>query len=344
MLHSDNQKEVTIRDLAVMLALSTATVSRALNDDSSVKKQTKKRVFELAEKFGYRSNDHAKNLRNGYSQTVGCIVPGLDNHFISTIIAGMEKAARRDDYSLVVMQSHGLADTEAFCANFLFNKRVDGLIVAVSKEMDGLANFGPFIQKNIPVVLLGHAGEDPRFVNVTVDHRRAGYDMTRHLLAQGRRRIVHITPHLPQPSHTRRCEGYLQALAEAGIAAKGQYIIKGGLSREDGMDVAEEIGRLKQRPDAIFAANDHSAVGCMMRLRTKGIRIPKDIVIAGFGNDPVASVTDPGLTTMSYPGHQIGEAAVTQLVHRLYGPAASKMVGAILLRSSLVVRGSTLND
>jgi LacI family transcriptional regulator len=342
MRDQDKHKDVTIRELAARLALSTATVSRALNQDSGVKKQTRKRVFELAKSLGYRTNDHAKNLRNGRSQMIGCIVPRLDNYLISTVIAGMETAARREEYCMMVMQAHGSAETEAFCTNFLFNKRVDGLMVVSSGAGGEPLIYRPFIQKNLPVILLGHAERAPGSVNVLVDDRRAGYEMTQHLLAQGRRRIVHITSDGPGKVYSDRFEGYKRALADAGIPVAPQYIMKCGLTSADGIAAAAAICQLQPLPDAIFAASDRCAAGCLMLLNSRGVRVPAQIAVGGFDDDPVASVVQPGLTTMSYPGRLLGETAVNQMM-RYDGPnTLNNSVETILLRSRIVIRGSTV--
>lgn len=335
----NNQKDLTIRDLAVLLGLSSATISRALNNDPLVNKTTQKRVFDLAEKLGYQGNQHAKQLRNGRSNTIGCIVPRLDNYIYSTIVSGLEKAARREDYSVVVMQSDHSHQLEADCASWLFNKRIDGLLIIPSK--DDLNHLQPFVKKNIPVVLLDRQGNEPGFINLCVDNCAAGYEMTRHLLAQGAKHIVHITSDTSLPAYAGRCQGYKKALAEARIPVKEEYILRSALSPEDGAAAAEKISRWKQKPDAIFAASDHCAVACLAALQKKGIRIPTDIAIAGFDNDPVALATDPPLTSMHYPGRQTGETAVQQLMHDLHGGPAAKRIGTIVLRSDLVIRGST---
>lgn len=335
----NNQKELTIRDLALMLGLSSATISRALNYDPLVNKKTRKRVFDLAEKLGYQGNEHAKLLRKGRSNTLGCIVPKLDNYIYSSIVSGFEKAARREEYSIVVMQSDHSRELEADCTGWLFNKRIDGLLVIPAK--DDLHHLQPFVKKNIPVVLLDHSAGVPGFINLCVDNYTAGHEMTRHLLARGARRIVHITSDTSLPAYAQRCKGYKMALEAAQIQLKEQYIINCGLSPEDGIAAAETIFRWKQKPDAIFAATDHCAVACLATLQKKGIRIPADIAVAGFDNDPVALATDPQLTTMRYPGRQVGETAVHQLIHQLHDMNVAKTVGTIVLRSDLIIRGST---
>jgi len=343
MQSSDTSKEITIYDLAARLGLSIATISRALNGDAAVSVRTKKRVLELAASLGYRMNDSARMLRNGRSNTIGTIVPKLDTHRMATIVSAMEETARQKDYCLLVMQSQGSKEIEASCANVLFNKRVDALIVASSEETAGdLQHFASFVQKDIPVILLDNGEERPPFVNLSIDNYKAGYEMTRHLVAGGCRQIVHITSNSSLPVFTGLCAGYKQAMTESGLSVKDHHIIPCGLTREDGINAIGSIWQQREKPDAIFAASDECAAGCISALKEKGIGIPREMAVAGFGNDPVSLATEPQLTTVHYPGYHIGRAAVNQLIDQLREKAAGRTVGTIFLRSELIVRKSTL--
>ena len=342
----DYHKEVTIRDMALKLALSPATVCRALKNDQLVSKHTRKRVFELAQRLGYRANDHARMLRTGRTHTIGCIVPRLNDPSIAAIVSGMEQAARREEFHLILVQSLGDNEIEAEAVRRLFDKGVDGLIVAPPPHttQDQLEHFEPFIQKNVPVVLLDHPGNERDYMNIVVDHYRAGIEMTRHLLSLGRRRILHITSCSPGPAFAAVCEGFQQALAGAGLPLREKNILQTDLTWEAGLRTAEWIGRWEELPDAIFAANDACAAGCMTGLLQQGISVPDRIAVTGYGNDPISTATTPALTTIRYPGEQMGELALVQLIHRLQqGTTHSNPVVSILLRGLLLVRDSTLS-
>jgi len=336
---TNNQGEITIRDLAKMLDLSTATVSRALNNDPTVRPQTKRRVLKLTEKIGYRPNDHARMLKHSRSHIVGCIVPRLDCYFTASLVSGMEKSAREANYSLVIMQSNDTTEGEASCANALYNKRVDGLFVVVS-ESTKLAHFAPFIQRNLPVILLNGADEPPPYINIAIDHLKAGYEVTRHFLEQGRELIVYIAGQSRISADVERLKGYRRALQDAGILIGGRHILKGGISWEDGAKVADSILQWRQRPDAIIAASDDCAAGCLSVLKERGIKVPEEIAIAGFGNDPISLVTQPSLTTVHYPARQMGESAVHEFMFQLDGSRSNKLIQSIVLRSDLIVRQS----
>src|SRR5213596_3419721 len=168
-------KEITIYDLARELNISIATVSRALKDDPVVSKKTRKRIFELAEEMGYRTNHFARNLRNQRTDTIGVIVPRLNSYFMSTVIAGIENVANDEGYNLIITQSSESAEKEKLSAKTMFNSRVDGLLVSLSYDTNDLLHFDQFSRKNIPVIFFDRGEEHINFTNVLIDNRRSAY-------------------------------------------------------------------------------------------------------------------------------------------------------------------------
>src|SRR5687768_10082798 len=187
------EKEVTIYDIARKLKISATTVSRGLHDHPAISKKTKKRIFELADEIGYRTNHFARNLRNQKTNTIGVIVPRLNSNFMSSIIAGIELVANIHGYSLLISQSSEAAQKEAASAKTMFNSRVDGLLVSLASDTDNLAHFDSFFKKNIPVIFFDRVMEHEHSTSILVDNRQAGYNATKHLVDQGCKRIVHIT-------------------------------------------------------------------------------------------------------------------------------------------------------
>ncbi len=334
-------KEVTIYDIASQLNLSPATVSRALQDHPAVNTQTKKKVLHMAEKIGYRTNLFARNLRNQKTNTLGVIVPRLNSHFMSSVIAGVEHIANKEGYNLLISQSSEVAAKEAANARTLFNNRVDGLLVSLTYDTTDLSHFERFSKKNIPIIFFDRVTEFGTATSVVIDNQKAAFAVTRHLIAQGCQRIVHITAASVQNVYTHRLQGYKQALEAASIPFREDYIITSNLTLEDGRKAAEAILAMDPRPDAVFVANDNCAVGCMLTLKEAGVRIPEDMAVAGFNNDPVSQVIDPNLTTINYPGYEIGEAAARQLIHHLKSGQPVQTTNSVILRSELIVRAST---
>ena len=335
------EKEVTIYDLARKLNISIATVSRALKDDPVVSKKTKKRIAELAEELGYRSNNFARNLRTRRTNTIGVIVPRLNSYFMSTVIAGMESVANSEGYNLIISQSSESAQKEMASAKTMFNNRVDGLLVSLAYDTDAIPHFEAFVRKNIPLIFFDRVDDHNMCTSVLINNRKAAYEATKHLIAQGRRRIVYITAMPKRNVYVDRLKGYREALEDHQLAYSGDYVLVCNLSQESGAEMAAAILRMNPAPDAVFVANDNCAVGCMVALKQAGIRIPQDISFVGFNNDPVSTVVEPNLTTINYPGYEMGQVAARNLINHLNGATNIRSTNTILLRSELVIRESS---
>jgi LacI family transcriptional regulator len=337
-------KEVTIYDLARKLNISIATVSRALKDDPVVSKKTKKKIFDLAEEMGYRYNHFARNLREQRTYTIGVIVPRLNSYFMSTVIAGIESIANNEGYNLIISQSSESAVKEINSAKTMFNNRVDGLLVSLAYDTEDIKHFDQFFKKNIPLIFFDRVMDHPECTHVLIDNRKGAYEATCHLIEQGCRRIVHITATPKRNVYVDRLAGYKQALADNSIPFSEDYILINNLSQEAGIQAAEVILKMNPLPDAVFAANDNCAVGCMQALKKAGIRIPHDIAFIGFNNDPVSTVIEPNLTTINYPGYKMGEMAAGSLINHLNGVTSIDATNTILLRSELVIRASSMKS
>ncbi|HXB42946.1 MAG TPA: LacI family DNA-binding transcriptional regulator [Puia sp.] len=337
-------KEITIYDLARKLNISVATVSRALQDDPVVSKKTKKKIAELAEQMGYRSNHFARNLRTRRTNTIGVIIPRLNSYFMSTVIAGMESVVNNKGFNLIISQSSESALKEIASARTMFNNRVDGLLVSLAYDTQDTKHFDSFFAKKIPLLFFDRVMEHKNCTNVLIDNRRAAYEATKHLIGQGCKRIVHITATPKRNVYIDRLAGYKQALADHSISYKEKYVIISNLSQEDGNLAAENILKLKPLPDGVFVANDNCAVGCMIALKKQGINIPKDVAFVGFNNDPVSTVIEPNLTTINYPGYEMGEVAARNLINHLNGVSTIHSTNTILLRSELVIRASSMRN
>ncbi|HEX2535558.1 MAG TPA: substrate-binding domain-containing protein, partial [Chitinophagaceae bacterium] len=205
-----------------------------------------------------------------------------------------------------------------------------------------LQHFEPFTRKNIPLVFFDRVAALGACTQVLIDNRKAGYEATRHLIEQGCRNLLHITATSKRNVYADRLEGFRQALEEAGLPFQPDQVLVTSLGAGAGAEAAAAILRLPERPDGIFVANDNCAAACLMALKKAGLRIPEDIAIAGFNNDPVCTVVEPNLTTIHYPGQEMGEAAARHLVNHLDGASGPARTETILLRSELIVRASSL--
>ncbi len=336
------KKDVTIYDIAQKLALSSATVSRALQDHPAINKNTKKRIQEAARELGYRHNTFASSLRKQKTNTIGVIVHELNSNFITSVLAGIEKVTTEAGYDLIIAHSSESAGKERANASNLFHKRVDGLIASLAFDTQDLAHYEPFEEKGIPVIFFDRVEENTESTKVVIDNYKCGYQATQHLIQQGCKKIVLVTANLKRNVYAQRHKGYTDALYDNGIHYEKKLVLIKDLSEQCGREAAIEIMKMKPMPDGAFITNDFSAAVCMRTLKENGIRIPEDIAIVGFNNDAISKIIEPQLTTIDYPGIELGEIAARNLIGHLLGVSNIKTTNTIVVRSDLIIRKSSL--
>ncbi|MFB9864233.1 LacI family DNA-binding transcriptional regulator [Rufibacter immobilis] len=338
------EKDITIYDIARELDLSPTTISRALNDHPAVNKKTKQRISEAAAQMGYRSNLFASNLRRQRTNTIGLIVPRLDSPFHSSVIAGMEKVANEAGYNLIISQSLETLQKEIANANTMFNSRVDGLLVSLSFETETLEHFENFVSKGIPVIFYDRVAEHKECTSIVIDNLQAAYKATSHLIEQGCTNIVHITGNLKRNVYADRLKGFKYALIDHNLPFSEENVIISKMTEEAGTLAAQQILEMDPLPDGIFVSNDTCAVSCLKALKKANISIPRDIAVIGFNNDAISRVVEPNLTTINYPGQEMGEVALRVLLLQLNGSRDNVPSNTINLRSELIIRESSLKS
>lgn len=337
-----NGKEVTIYDIAKKLNISPATVSRGLQDHPAISKKTKKKIFDMVEEMGYRSNHYARNLRQRQTNTIGVIVHELNSTFITSVLAGIEKVTTEAGYDLIITHSSESSVKEASNAKNLFDKRVDGLIASLAFDTTDLDHYRPFIDKGVPLLFVDRVEQDGNNTVVIIDNAKCGYQATQHLIDQGCKRIVHVTSSLKRNVYSQRYKGYRDALFDNHIPLDESLLLVYDLSEKAGVDSARAILRMDPLPDGIFLTNDFVAAVCMRTLKENGIRIPEDIAVVGFNNDAIGKLIEPALTTINYPGIDMGEIAARNLINHLKGISDLHQTNTIIVRSDLIIRKSSL--
>jgi len=335
-------KEVTIYDLASKLNISIATVSRGLKDDPVVSKKTRKRIFELAEEMGYRSNHFARNLRRQKTNTIGIIVHELNSNFITSVLAGIEKVTTEAGYDLIITHSSESRIKEAANANNLFHKRVDGVIASLSFDTNNLEHFRPFEEKGVPVIFFDRVEQASNYSVVIIDNYKCGYQATQHLIEQGCKQIAHVTSSLKRNVYSERYRGYRDALYDNNIPFDENLLIVNDLSESAGIEAAKQILKMQRIPDGAFITNDFVAAVCMRTLKENNISIPRDIAIVGFNNDAIGKLIEPALTTINYPGNDMGEIVARNLVNHLQGVGSIQSIQTVIVSSDLIIRKSSL--
>jgi len=337
----NKSKEVTIYDIAKELNIAASTVSRGLQDSPEIGKKTKKLIIETAEKMGYRANLTARSLRQQQTETIGVIVHELNSNFINSVLAGIEKVTTEAGYDILIAHSSESYLKEVANAKNLFHRRVDGVISSLSFETMDLDHFKPFAERNVPVVFFDRVEEAENSTAVVIDNVKCGYMATRHLIDQGCKRIVHVTASLKRSVYSQRFEGYRKALAEHKIKFADNFLIIDDLSERAGVEAAMKILTMRPLPDGVFVTNDFVAAFCMRTLKGHGIAIPDTIAIVGFNNDPICKLMEPAMSSIEYPGRDIGEIAARNLINHLKGLNDMNRTNTITVRSELVVRGSS---
>ncbi len=334
-------KAVTIYDIAKKLNVSAATVSRSLSGSPGVNKGTKKKIVDAAREMGYSFNAFASSLRTRRSNTIGLIVPRLNSSFMADMIAGVEKIVNDANFNLIISQSLETMKKEVSNAQTMFNNRVDGLLVSIAYDTENIDHFDNFIKRNIPIIFFDRIFEHKNCPNIHIDNFKAAYQVTEHLIQQGCKRIMHITATGVHNVYGERFKGYKQALADNNLPYNDELLIINNLSVDAGKQAAAQILDMPQLPDGIFSANDACVISCMVELKKAGIKIPEDIAVAGFNNDPSCLVIEPNLTTIDYRGYEMGAVAAKLLINHLSNNDDAPLTHSLVLRHELIVRDSS---
>jgi LacI family transcriptional regulator len=324
---------ITIRHVAELSGVSASTVSRVLNNSLAVANVKRAAVLDAVEKLGYRPNVIAQELARGRSQAIGVLIQGIANPFFSRVLRGIEHGLRASGY-YPLFASGEQPEDEARSLELLLAHRVDALVLIGGHLPDAeLVR----LAERVPLVAIGRTirGLEPRCVRVA--NRDGGYKATRHLLNLGHKRIAHI---LGLPYHAdaiARREGYERALLSASLSLDPALVVEGDFEEQSGFGAVEKLLAARTPFTAIFAGNDQMAYGAGLALLRHGLRVPDDVSLVGFDDQPNAAYTWPPLTTIRQPTTEMGLATVKALLDQLRGR------GFVLptFSTDLVLRDST---
>jgi len=334
-------KEVTIYDLAKALNVSPTTVSRALNDHHSIGKDTTQAVKKLAKKLGYRPNSVASSLRKNKSNTIGVIMPLISRPFVASVISGIEEEANQAGFNVIISQTYDSYEKEVANAQTLYSNRVAGLIVSLAMETQTYDHFYPFMQKDIPLVSIDRISDELETDRIVIDNFAAAYKATEHLIKMGCRRIAHFGGAQHRNVYYERQQGYIEALKHYGMEVEDELMVHNKLSLEEGRESMAQLLSLPQPPDAVFSANDSAAVGAIQVAKQRGLHIPQDIAFVGFNDDPISSIIDPALTTITHPAFEMGKIAAQQVLKNRENTDIVQSQ-TIVLKTELLIRASSL--
>jgi LacI family transcriptional regulator len=327
---------VTIKDVARRANVSVATVSRALNGHENVAEAVRRRVLSIADELRYIPHHAARSLSSRRTHTIGVVLPDLHGEFFSELMRGIDQAAREHGLHLLVSSYHGNPQEQGAALRAM-RGRVDGLLV-MSPYVGDTGFLSDNLVPALPAVLINTHLMPDGFGVLSIDNYGGARAMMRHLLDGRRRRIAFIAGPDDNFDAHERLRGYRDALAEALPDAE-PWVLAGDFNESSGHHAGRELLATKQRPDAVFAANDMMALGCLFAFNQAGLRVPADIALAGFDDIPLARYVHPALTTMRVDIAALGGRAMRELQQRF--DASAQPVQAPLLVPELIVREST---
>ena len=331
---------VTIKDVAREARVSVATVSRALNGHENVAESVRQQVLATADRLRYQPHAAARSLSSRRTQTIGVVLPDLYGEFFSELIRGIDQVARARRQHLLVSSYHGLPEEQGEALRAM-RGRVDGLLV-LSPYTDQPGFLVDNLPSSLPVVLINTDVQEAAYPALTIDNYSAAVAMVEHLVQAGHRRVAFIGGPEGNFDARERLRGYRDALARLAPEAPPQEFA-GDFSETAGYEAGKRIAQAADRPQAVFAANDMMALGCLYAFNEAGVRVPQDIALAGFDDIPLARFVHPTLTTMRVSIAELGGQAMSRLLDTIDSDG-ERVAPSAMLVPELIIRASSVGE
>lgn len=331
---------VTIKDIAHALNLSASTVSRALRGMPEIHPETRQAVLQLAQEMDYQPNQLAKNLVKSRTRTIGVILPTLSYYFFSSVLNSIEEAAMQAGYSVVVCQTNESYLREVAQIQNLLNSQVEGFIISLARDTQDFDHINRLLRKQIPVVIFDRYAEGIEASKVIVDNKLAAFKATEHLIENGCRRLGCLAGPPNLLISNQRLEGFKEALKTYDLPYHERYVFHSDFTQENSMMQALGIMALPEPPDGILAMSDRIAFSTMYALKQRGIRIPEDVAIVSFNNEPTCIYLSPSLTSVNQSIQEMGSQVVRLLLKQLESEHC--VPETVTLPTQLMVRESSL--
>ena len=313
------QHRISLKDLAVELGVSIATVSRALRNSPEIGQEMQRKVKELAKRLNYRPNPFAQSLRKEAPKVIGVVVPNLVTHYYAAVLDGIEDEARRAGYSVISANSHENCNDETQAINNFLGLHVEGIIACLAQDTTDYSHYEEIADMGVPLVFFGRTCLTDRFSSVTANGDEAAQQATQHLLDTGSRRIAFVGG----PNHLdmvrRRKHGYLDALRDNHIPIDRNLVSCGKIDYQDGCEATRRLLEMDERPDAILAFNDILAFAAFTTIKEMGLRIPDDVALIGFTDDAHAKYVTPRMSAIEDQSHLMGVTACQLLLKGIQG-------------------------
>jgi len=333
--------QTTIIDIAKSIGVSNSTVSRALHGHADISPETRQAVLDMAAQLDYQPNQLAYNLVKSRTNTIGMIVPEFTNSFFPNVIIGAHEVLTEAGYNLTIMQSNESYAVEVSNTKAMLANRIDGLLISLTQETNNYDHLKVFEKRGIPLVLFNRVCDQVDAPKVVVNDFDASFSAVEHLIQNGYERIAHLGGPLNLQVSRERLRGYRAAMEKYGKTIEENMVIQGMFSQQKARIYGKYLLDLENRPDAIFAVNDSSAIEIMLMALEKGIKIPDELGVVGFSDNPESAYIGPGLTTIRQPTAEIGKTTAKWILRLVESEEDVKLLNETVLKTELVVRGSS---
>lgn len=339
----DEPHVLTMKDIARMLGVSVATVSRALKDSPSISKERREAIQKFAREHNYYPNVIAEQLRNSRKspvKTIGVILPEFVHYYFSTVLAGIEERAQQLGYRVLVAQSKEEYEREVLICNSFYQNKVCGIIVSQAKDTVKYDHFIKLEKEGVPLVFYDRICPALNASRVVVDDYMGTLKAVSYLIERGCKRIAYYGTSQNMEIGKNRFNGYKDALYKHGLTLDESLVVECD-TRAAAEVITPEILNREDRPDAFFAVNDDTAIGILYVAKHMGFSVPNDVSICGFTNGNRAVACDPQLTTVEQRGWEVGREAVEILVGLVEGKINRDRAEKRIVKTRLIVRGTT---
>tara|TARA_R110002096_G_scaffold412484_1_gene612984 strand:+ start:252 stop:1289 length:1038 start_codon:yes stop_codon:yes gene_type:complete len=335
-------KKTTIYDIAEKLNLTAATVSRALNNNLKISENTRKLVQETAAEMNYEQNTLARALKSGKSYNVGVIVPRMDSNFFASVIRGIEEELYPKGYHVIICQTHDQENLETENINSLLNAQVDGILMSITNAKSQNKVFGNLEKKNVPLIFFDRKKQIPGVSSVTIDDYNGAYEATKHLIKQGCKRIAHLSNDRSLEIFKNRFLGYKQAILDSGLEFDESLVIETRSKVEEGRKSTKMLLNMERPPDAIFSSSDFTALGAIQEIKEHGLKIPQDICVVGFANEPFTRFMELSISSVDQSPVEMGRIAAQVFLEEVSNGKKIKTEKQVVLTPELIIRKSSL--
>jgi len=308
---------ITIKDIAKALGFSTSTVSRALRGGYEISDETKRIVLEYAEKINYRPNPIALSLKERRSYSIGVVVCEIANNFFSQAINGIESIAYNSGYHVIITQSNENYEREVLNVNHLASRSVDGLLISLSSETSDISYLKSLHDKGLPIVLFDRVTEEINTHKVTANNFQGSFEATEYLINLGHTKVAHFTSAEHLSITRERLQGYKAALETHNIPYNESYVKfcnHGGMIQNEQDNAVKELLALKDRPQAIFIAQDKLTTGSLLAFKKLDPKYASEIAISGFTNSNIVDLISPSIIAVKQPAFEMGQSATELLI------------------------------